>query len=139
MRSSLADIPEFKTSISNTLGDLRRDVRTQDLLQYRPVFDALIVQSDLFGDYQWRDVTDLSKRLLSQSDASLQEYGMALAEAIPAIPEGDQEELLHLLINFENSSAALKDRATRRLDQLSSGKLSDSARKVVENRLPKKK
>jgi hypothetical protein len=40
---------------------------------------------------------------------------------------------------LENSSPALKDRATRRLDQLSSGKLSDSARKVLENRQPKAK
>lgn len=139
VRSSLSDIPEFKISVSNTLGDLRRDVRTQDLLQYRPVFDALIAQSDLFGDYQWRDVADLSKRLLSQTDAGLQEYGMVMAEAMPAIPDADQEELLHLLLNVENSSPALKDRATRRLDQLSSGKLSDSARKVLKNRQAKTK
>lgn len=139
VRSSLSDIPEFKISVSNTLGDLRRDVKTQELLQYRPVFDALIAQSDLFGDYQWKDVSDLSKRLLSQTDAGLQEYGMVLAEAMLSVPDADQEELLHLLINLENSSPALKDRATRRLDQLSSGKLSDSARKVLENRQPKTK
>ena len=139
VRSSLSDIPEFKISVSNTLGDLRRDVKTQELLQYRPVFDALIVQSDLFGDYQWQDVSDLSKRLLSQTDAGLQEYGMVLAEAMPSVPDADQEELFHLLINLENSSPALKDRATRRLDQLSSGRLSDSGRKVLENRQPKTK
>lgn len=137
VRSSLSDIPEFKISVSNTLGDLRRDVKTQELLQYRPVFDALIAQSDLLGDYQWRDVADLSKRLLSQPDAGLQEYGMALAEAMSAIPDGDQEELLHLLVNVEKSSPVLKDRATRKLDQLSSGKLEDSARKVLENRQPR--
>ena len=139
VRSSLSDIPEFKISVSNTLGDLRRDVKTPELLQYRPVFDALIAQSDLFGDYQWRDVADLSKRLLSQTDAGLQEYGMVLADAMPAIPEADQEDLLHLLIKVESSSPALKERATRKLDQLSSGKLSDSASRVLENRQPKKK
>ena len=139
VRSSLSNIPEFKISVSNTLGDLRRDVKTQELLQYRPVFDALIAQSDLFGDYQWRDVADLSKRSLSQTDAGLQEYGMALAEAMSSIPESAEEEMLHLLITLENSSHPLKDRATRKLDQLASANVSDSAKKVLKKRQSKPK
>lgn len=139
VRTSLSDIPEFKISVSNTLGDLRRDVKTQELLQYRPVFDALFAQSDLFGDYQWRDVADLSKRSLSQTDVGLQEYGMALAEAMSSVPEADEEEMLHLLITLENSPHPVKDRATRRLDQLASAKLSDSAKKALKKRQAKPK
>jgi len=64
---------------------------------------------------------------------------MALIEGSAEIPESDQEELVHLLLNAENTSAHLKDRASRKLDQLSAGKLLGSAKKALENRTPKAK
>ena len=134
IRSALPDTQEFKISVGNVLGDLRRDVKTPDLLQYRPVFEALTSQIDVLGEYQWRDVADLSKRLLSQTDTSLQEFGMALVERMPSIPEMDQEELLHQLVGLENSANSLKERATRRLEYFATGKLADSAKKVIESR-----
>ena len=63
---------------------------------------------------------------------------MNMIESMATIPDPDQSDLLHLLINTtENSNEALKSRATAKLDQLSKTDLTDSARKVLENRQPR--
>jgi hypothetical protein len=134
-RSSLSNTEEVRIPITVILGDLRREINTPDLPQYRPVFEALIGQSDLFGEFEWREVADLSKRLLSQSDTPLQEFGMALTEAIPRIPEASQVEIVHLLKALEISSSDLKARAAQRLDKLASEiDLSTAARSELEER-----
>jgi hypothetical protein len=137
VRTSLSN-EAFRISIANVLGDLRKEIKTQDLPQYDVVFRSLIAQSDLFGEIQWQDVADLSKRSLSQSDISLHDFGMSMIESMVTIPERDQSDLLHLLIDTtENSNEALKIRATAKLGQLSKTDLTDSARRVLENRQPR--
>ena len=79
-------------------------------------------------------MADLSKRLMSQNEITLQEFGLGLIERMPMIPELDQEVLVHLLVNFENSALPFKERATKKLDQLATTKLVDAAKNEIQKR-----
>jgi hypothetical protein len=115
-RQSLDSSKEFTIPVMNILGDVRRDVSTTELLHYRPVLDALMGQADLFSETEWQEVGDLSRRLLSQTDQTLQELGISICEKIPHIPESSQEDLVHLLMKIETTSSPIAERASRILD-----------------------
>jgi len=132
IRSAVSDIQELRISVANALGDLRREIVTQQLPQYRGVFDALLQQGDLFGEYQWKDVADLSKRLMSQSDASLQDMGISLVERMAVVPKDDQEAVVHLLVGFATSTSPYQERSKRELERLSILDLVESARTEIE-------
>jgi hypothetical protein len=117
IRSSLADVHEFKVGLANLLTNIEREIKTSDLLQYRSVCDAVLKESDLLGDYQFRDLTELSKRLLSQSEPSQQDFGLSIIERTPQIPGADRSEIDHLLSEIEGSSPTLKERAARLLQR----------------------
>jgi hypothetical protein len=136
-RKSLPDKQEFRIPLTKTLQDLRRQLGPRDLAHHRPVIEALVAQSDLFGRLEWQDVADMSKRLMSEPETALQEFGISLAEKISnvdLVPEDIQGELVHLLATVESSSPTLAERATRRLDEWHSNGLSDLAKDVLEKR-----
>ena len=133
-RSSISDIQEFKIQVGGVLGDLRRDLVTQELIPFRTVLDSLVAQGDIFDTSEWHEVGELGKRLLSQPDLPNQEFGMDLVDKIPGDAESLEEKLLHVLVSVEKSSSILKDRATTKLNQMAKGGLSEAASSVLKDR-----
>ncbi|WP_158943151.1 P-loop NTPase fold protein [Granulicella sp. S190] len=134
LKESLSGPQELKNLLGSLLGDWRKELKTEDLLRYGPVFYAIVAQPELLGEYQWRDIAELSTRLLSHSDAALQKMGLTLAEAMLVVPSAEQEALLHALISIEASPTPLAERAKRRVDVLAAGELTGAARELLENR-----
>jgi hypothetical protein len=117
LRTSMPDSQDLRTPVQLLLGDMRRDIKTAELLQYRQVFDALLTQADMFGDVQHRDLADLSKRSMSHSDPSFQEFGVSIVERMPQVPPEEAAQITDLLEALENSSPTLKERASRLLQR----------------------
>jgi hypothetical protein len=133
-KASISEIKEFEIQVARVLGDLRRDLKTQDLIPYRPVIDALIEQGYAFGESEWQDVAEMGIRLLSQPDPPMQEFGMALSERVSEIPKDAGAELVYVLVSLEKASSPLRDRATQRLDQIANGNPPDEMKEALEKR-----
>jgi len=134
VRDSDSKTTEFKIVLGNTLDDLRRELSPTNLSEYRAAIEALIDHFDLFSDSQWGVVAEMAKRLLSESNPTLSEFGISLSEKIEAIPGPYQEELIHLLINVENGSTEISGRASNVLNKLASDGLLDSSRELLASR-----
>jgi hypothetical protein len=134
VRSSISDSQEFKILVGAVLGDLRRDLSTQELIPFRAVLEPLVTQGDIFGVSEWREVGELGKRLISQPDLPNQEFGMDLVERIPGDSKGIEGELIHVLVSLEKSSSTLKDRAANKLNQMTESSLSETASEALKDR-----
>lgn len=137
-KSSTSNDQEFRIQIGAILGDLRRDLSTQELLPRRAVIEALVNQGDVFTTAEWREVADIGKRLLSQPEINNQEFGMYLIERIPGFSAATDGDVVRVLIGLEKSDSSLKDRASRKLDALKTGEdgLAESTRQALGERVP---
>ena len=96
--------------MANVIKYLRDEVKTGELPEYQAVLDAFLAQDGLLGEYQNRDLTNMAKDLMSQSEGLLQEFGLHLVEQMPSIPRDDEAEVVHVLIGIARSSPHLGDR-----------------------------
>lgn len=132
LREASSENQDFKLAVANVIKYLRDEIKTGELPAFERVFDALLTDAGLLGEYPNRDLADMAKALMSQNNDSLQELGLRLIEQMPVIPNDDQAEVIHLLIGIATSSSGLKDRATDRLGLFSPEKIVDSARQELE-------
>jgi hypothetical protein len=136
---SISDDQEFRIHTGAVLGDLRRDLSTQELVLHRIVIEALVKQRVIFRSAEWREVTELGKRLLSQPEANNQEFGMYLVEQIPSGSAAIDGDVVRMLIGLEKSDSVLKDRAERKLDALTAegNDLPESTCQALNERVPR--
>ncbi len=107
------DDQDFKLGLNSLVRDICRMAPTE-VIAYRAVMDSLMENSALFGEYEWRDLADLSKQSIQQLDNALQDYGLLIIERMPRIPTEHDADLIHLLIGVSRgSNSALKDRADK--------------------------
>ncbi len=123
---------DFKLAVANVIKYLRDEVKTAELTEYGAVFNALLTEAGPLGEYQNRDLADMAKALMSESDESLQELGLQIVDQMPVIPNDDQSEVIHLLIGIAGSSPSLRERAVDRLGRFSLGKVVDGARQELQ-------
>jgi hypothetical protein len=117
---------DFKLGLNALVRDFCR-MSPMEVAPYRPVLDSAMAHSAFFGDYEWRDLADLSKRSLQQTDTNLQEYGLQLVEKMPNIPAEHQQDLVHLLIGLARSSnSPQKERADKVLRKIQEAELDDA-------------
>jgi hypothetical protein len=137
VRDAAGDSQDFKLSVAKLIKYLRDEVKTSELLEYQAVFSALLSQDNLLREYETRDVANMAKALMSQTDDSLQEFGLSLVEQIPTILNNDHADVIHLLIGIARSTPGLKDRASGLLTRFSPGDLEENAaRELTEWRGP---
>jgi hypothetical protein len=90
----------------------------------------------LFGDYEWRDLADLSKRSIQQADMALQDYGLSLVERMPKIPGEHDEDIIHLLVGIaRGTNAAQKERADKFLRKMQESELGARANETLQEYL----
>ncbi|HUZ45784.1 MAG TPA: P-loop NTPase fold protein [Terriglobia bacterium] len=139
--AAVAEIPLAKTAIEASefrrgLNTLARDLfakSTQEAAVYWPSIDAVIKECEMFGEYEWRDLGDLSKRLMEQADTALKDHGLSLVELMPELPKVHEEDLVQQLINIARGSAnPQKDRAVKILEDLQISKLHPEAAKALK-------
>lgn len=122
---------EFRRGLNALAGDLF-DKSTSEVPNYRQAMDAVLSERTAFGDYEWRDLGNLSKRLMEQADAGLKDYGLSLVELMPELPKDHEEDLLQQLINIARMGAAgQQERAAKVLSRLSVSKLTPSAKEML--------
>ena len=129
---TLVNEHDFKLRLNSLVRDLC-DKAPKDIPSYRHVLDSALAHSVLLDEYAWRDLGALSKRLMQDSDASLQNYGLLLVSKMPMLPNEHEEDLVHLLISIAGTSGtAEKESATRILEGLLTSGLNDKPRSAVE-------
>ena len=131
VRDAACDSQDFKLAVASVIKYLRDEVKTSELFEYQSVFDALLSQGSLLGEYQNRDLAEMAKALMLQTDGSFQELGLRLVEQMPVIPNDDQAEIIHLLIGLTRSSPDLKERSSARLSLFSLANLDEGARQEL--------
>ncbi len=132
---------DFKLGVNTLVRDFCR-VAPSEIGAYRPIFDATLEHSALFGDYEWRDLADLGKRSIQQADPGLQDYGLSLIERMPKVPTEHERDIIHLLIGIaRGTNAAQKERADKFLRKIPDSELGAKARETLQEYLspPKKK
>jgi hypothetical protein len=132
IRDSSSDTQDLRLAIANVIKYLRDEIRTGELPAYRAVFDALLTQPELLGEYQYRDLADMAKGLMSENDDSLRELGLHVVGQMPVIPNDDQAAVIHLLVGIAGSSPDLRQRASDRLTRFSLDKVVNGARQELE-------
>jgi hypothetical protein len=129
------DEQDFKLGLNTLVRDFCR-MAPSEVVAYRPIFDATLEHSALFGDYEWRDLADLSKRSIQQADTALQDYGLSLVERMPKIPEEHEEDIIHLLVGIaRGTNAAQKERADKFLRKIPESELGAKARETLQEYL----
>jgi hypothetical protein len=96
------------------------------------VFDALLAQPRLLGEYQNRDLANMAKALMSETEDAFQELGLRIVEQMPQVPIDDQAEIVHLLIGIAGSPATVGPRASSRLRQFSPEHVPQAARQELD-------
>ncbi len=125
------DEQDFKLGLNTLVRDICR-MAPAEVSGYRPVLDTAMGQSAFFGDYEWRDLADLSKRSIQQADTDLQDYGLQLIEKMPNIPAEHEQDLVHLLIGLaRGTNAPQKERADKILRKIPEADLGTKTRKVL--------
>lgn len=129
------DEQDFKLGLNALVREICR-MTPAEVAGYRPLFDGSLEHSALFGDYEWRDLADLSKRSLQQTDTALQDYGLLLVERMPKIPSEHDADLIHLLVSVaRGTNSSQKERADKMLRKISEPDLSPSARRSLKEYL----
>lgn len=122
---------DFKLGLNTLVRDICRMAPTE-VAGYRQVLDSAMEHSAFFGEYEWRDLADLSKRSIQQADTGLQDYGLQIVEKMPRIPAEHEQDLLHLLITVaRGTDGARKDRADKILRKVPDSDLGANARKTL--------
>jgi KAP-like P-loop domain-containing protein len=126
------DEQDFKLGLNTLVRDICRMAPTE-VANYRPVLDGAMEHSVLFGDYEWRDLGDLSKRSIQQVDADLQGIGLLFIERMPKIPSEHESDLIHLLVAIaRGANATHKDRADKILRKIPASDLSPTTRDALQ-------
>lgn len=133
------DGQDFKIGLNVLMRELCR-MSPSELVAYRPIFDAILEHSVLFGDYEWRDLGDLGKRSVQQSEPSLQDYGLSLLERIPKLPEEHAGDIIHLLIGIaRDTNSGLRERADKFLRKIPESGLGAKSKQALQEYLNPKK
>jgi hypothetical protein len=127
----LVDEQDFKLKLNSLVRDLC-DLKPADIPAYRPVLDSTLEHTRVFDEYAWRDLAALSKRLMQESDASLQSYGILLVSRMPKVPSEHEDDIVHLMITVARSGSSDKETAFKILERLQTSGLAESARHIVE-------
>lgn len=123
---------DFKLRLNTLVRDLC-DMPPRDILLHRPILDSSIEHSVLFEEVAWRDLGALSKRLMQESDGSLQSYGLQLVSKMPKLPSEHEDDLVHLLVTVARTAgAAEKELAAKKLRELRDSGLGEKARSEAE-------
>jgi hypothetical protein len=134
LRAHVVDLEDLRIRLGKLVGDLKRDISATDLPAYKPVFDAVMSQSDLFAESDWEEVAELAKRLMLEADYSLQMIGITMVERMPRIPDSNQSELIRILINIENAATQSSERAKETLSKIKQDTLSEDAKEALRTR-----
>jgi hypothetical protein len=125
--------PDFRLRL-NTFARELFSKTTGEISAYRPAVDAVMAHLEAFGEYEWRDLGDLGKRLILQSDGALQDYGLSLVEQMPALPKVHEQDLVRQLVNIAKGGSGIpKQRAEKILDGLQAKNLGAEAKKSLKD------
>jgi KAP family P-loop domain len=114
---------EFRRAVNTLARDLFAK-STAEVPIYSPALDAVLKERGTFGEYEWRDLGDLSKRLLEQANVALKDHGLSLVELMSELPKDHEQDLVQQLINIARTgSAAQKEKAATILNGLDISKL----------------
>lgn len=129
------DEQDFKLALNPFVRELCR-MTPAEVSAFRAVLDSALQHSPLFGNYEWRDLADLAKRMLTQADPAIQEYGASLVERIPSFPAEHEEDLIHVLVSLaKGTNASLRERADKVLRRLPLERLGSGAHRNLEEYL----
>ena len=129
---SVVDDQDFKLGVNALVRELCR-MTPAEVNAYRPVLDAALEHTALFGEYEWRDLADLAKRTIQQADVALQDYGLFLVERMAKIPSDHEEDLVHLLVGVaRGAEPTQKERADKILRRMQLPDLRPNARHSLE-------